>query len=141
VVSVAFLTCTPIEDIAYGLNRLGMPYVASFALSLAFRLTPLFLQAGQQIALAQRARGLDLDRGGPLRRLRGYLPILVPVLLGGLRRADQLAVALELRGFGRPGKRTALPDYRFTWRDGLALLGVAAATGLVWLLGGGTAAA
>jgi energy-coupling factor transport system permease protein len=125
--AVIFLTCTRIEDFTYGLSRLGVPFVISFTLSLAFRLTPLFMETGQTIVMAQRARGLDLDTGGLIARLRRYAPIIVPILVSGLRRADQLAVALESKGFGNRARRTVLSDYPVTWRDLVLLLGVLAA--------------
>lgn len=115
--AVIFLTVTRIEDFTYGLSRLGLPFVVSFALSLSFRLTPLFMETGQTIVMAQRARGLDLSSGGPLNRLRHYVPIIVPILVSGLRRSDQLAVALESKGFGGKCKRSCLVEYEITWRD------------------------
>jgi len=116
-VAVIFLTCTRIEDFTFGLSRLGLPFVVSFALSLAFRLTPLFMETGQTIVMAQKARGLDLDSGGPLKRIRRYVPIIIPILVSSLRRADQLAVALESKGFGSGVKRSMLAEYPVTWRD------------------------
>jgi len=124
--TVIFLACTRIEDFTYALSRLGVPYVASFTLSLAFRLTPLFMETGATIVMAQRARGLDLDSGGLIARLRRYVPILIPILVSGLRRADQLAVALESKGFGRRNKRTTLSEYPVTWRDAALLFAVLA---------------
>jgi len=52
--AVIFLTSTPIEAVAHGLSRLGLPFVVSFTVSLAFRLTPLFLEAGRTIVMAQK---------------------------------------------------------------------------------------
>lgn len=121
-VALIFLTTTRTEDFTYGLSRLGLPYLVGFALSLAFRLTPLFMDTGQEIVTAQKARGLDLDSGGPITRLRRYVPIIVPILVSGLRRADQLAVALESKGFGGRKKRTVLQEYSITWRDAVLLI-------------------
>ena len=115
--AIIFLTSTPIEDFTYGLSKLGMPFAASFALTLSFRLTPLFMETGQAIVMAQKSRGLDLDSGGIIKRIRHYVPIIVPVLVSGLRRADQLAVALESRGFGKTKKRSAISEFPITWRD------------------------
>src|SRR5206468_3908909 len=72
--------------------------------TLAFRLVPVFFDAALAVVQAQRCRGLELGRGGIVARLRRFVPILVPVLIGALRRADRMAMALELRGFnsGRP---------------------------------------
>ena len=101
---LVFLTVTRIEEIAYALGRLGVPYVVGFTLTLAFRLVPVFFDSAATIVEAQRCRGFDLSRGPLLTRLRNYVPIIVPVFIGALRRADRMAMALELRGFnsGRP---------------------------------------
>lgn len=131
--AVAFLGCTRIEDLTWALARLGVPWTVSFALSLSFRLTPLFLETGATILQAQAARGLDLDRAGPLARLRQTVAVMVPILVSGLRRADQLAIALEVRGFGRGGSRSRLTAFPVTWRDGvlpLLLVAVGAAAAL-----------
>jgi energy-coupling factor transport system permease protein len=99
-----FLTITRVEEIAYALGRLGVPYTVGFTLTLAFRLVPVFFDAAFTIIDAQRCRGFDLSQGNLLVRLRRYVPIIVPVFIGALRRADRMAMALELRGFnsGRP---------------------------------------
>lgn len=105
-----FLSVTPLEEFIYGLNRLGMPFPVAFALSLSFRLIPLFLDSLRAIQEAQWARGFQ-PAGSPLRRLRDSLFLLDPVLMCALRRADQLAMALESRGFGVSRKRGSLRRY------------------------------
>jgi energy-coupling factor transport system permease protein len=120
-VGAVFLTITSVEQFAYGLRRLGVPHRASFAATLAFRLAPLFLETTGHIADAQRARGLELDRGGPLTRARRFVPLLAPALVAGFRRADGLAVALEARGFALPDKPTEFLEYPISWRDALLL--------------------
>ena len=119
--AILFLTSTPIEDFTYALLRLGLPFAPSFTLTLAFRLTPLFMETGQTIVLAQKARGLDLDSGTLLQKIRNYVPIIVPVLVSGMRRGDQLAMALESRGFGKGGRRTFVSRFSVTWRDWVLL--------------------
>ncbi len=118
---IIFLSTTRVEDIAHGMQKLGMPYRAAFAFSLAFRLTPLFLDTATQIAAAQKARGLDLDNLGMLKRLKSYVSIVTPVLITALRRAEGLALALESKGFGRSGERTSIADYRAGWQDFLLM--------------------
>jgi energy-coupling factor transport system permease protein len=118
---VIFLSGTRIEDISYGLQKLGLPFRMAFAFSLAFRLTPLFMTGAAQIATAQKVRGLDLETAGWIQRIRGYLAILTPVLITALRRTDGLAMALESKGFGRSASRTSILEYQVTWRDGLLL--------------------
>ena len=99
-----FLSITRVEEMAYALGRAGVPYTVGFTLTLAFRLVPVFFDAAFTIVDAQRCRGFDLSQGNLLTRLRRYVPIIVPVFIGALRRADRMAMALELRGFnsGRP---------------------------------------
>jgi energy-coupling factor transport system permease protein len=59
------------------------------------------------IAAAQRARGLDTE--GSLRaRLRGILPLVGPVILSSLTEVEERSLALEVRAFGRPGRRNLL---------------------------------
>lgn len=130
---VLFLATTRVEEFAYGLRSLGLPYRVAFALTLAFRLVPTFVSSGRAVAEAQRARGLDLDRGNVLARMRRYTPLVVPMFLTAVRRADRLAAALETRGFGSGEQRTELAEHRFGAADGLALvLIVGLAAGTVW---------
>jgi energy-coupling factor transport system permease protein len=101
---ILFLSVTRVEEVAYALGRLGVPYKAGFTLTLAFRLVPVFFDAALAVVQAQRCRGFAFGSGGMVARLRRFVPIIIPVLVGALRRADRMAMALELRGFnsGRP---------------------------------------
>jgi energy-coupling factor transport system permease protein len=122
------LATTRVEELAYGLGRLRVPYKAGFTLTLAFRLVPLFFDAAGTILDAQRCRGLRLAEGGPMSRLRRFVPVLVPVFVGALRRGDRMAMALELRGFNSGRPRTSYLRARMAARDVLALALVAAIT-------------
>jgi energy-coupling factor transport system permease protein len=127
---ILFLSVTRIEELAYALNRVGLPYKIGFTMSLAFRLVPVFVDAADTVVQAQRCRGLDFDRGGLWERLRRYIPVIVPVFMGGLRRADNMAMALEARGFQSQRQRTTLAHYELKTADGLALLVLGAIVGL-----------
>ena len=74
-----FVSCTKVEEFAYGLRTIGLPFAVSFALSLAFRLVPLFFTRIGTVVQAQQARGLDLKSGNVLQRARKYVPLLVPI--------------------------------------------------------------
>jgi energy-coupling factor transport system permease protein len=136
-----FLTITRVEEVAYALGRLGIPYKVGFTLTLAFRLVPVFFDAAVSVVQAQRCRGLEFNRGGPVARLRRFVPVIVPVLIGALRRADRMAMALELRGFNSGRPRTTHLRARAGPADALAG-GVALATAAVyvalWVFGVGT---
>jgi energy-coupling factor transport system permease protein len=109
VTGLLFLTTTRMEEVAYALRRLGVPYLVGFTLTLAFRLVPVFMESAVTIVQAQRCRGLDLRHGGWIGRLRRFAPVIVPVFIGALRRADRMAMALELRGFNSGRPRTRFP--------------------------------
>jgi len=137
---LVFLASTRVEEFTAGLIILGVPYSVSFALSLSFRLVPIFTDTAGTILEAQRSRGLDTEAGGPIQRIRTYLPLLVPVFASALRRTNQLAIALESKGFSAGRVRTSLREYRFRPSDLvflLALTGLAASCVTIRLLGWG----
>jgi energy-coupling factor transport system permease protein len=104
-----FLATTTVEEFAIALRALGVPYRVGFVVTLAFRLVPVFLESALTVVDAQRCRGLDFTRGRVHQRIARYVPVIVPVFIGGLRRADQMAFALEVRGFSSGRVRTGLP--------------------------------
>jgi len=120
-IGTTFLTTTRIEEVAFALNRIGIPYKIGFAMTLAFRLVPVFVDSAFSVIQAQRCRGFRFDEGNLLRRARRYVPVLVPVFIGALRRADGMAIALEARGFQSNHRRTTYEQYRFGIRDALGL--------------------
>ena len=135
-----FLATTRVEEVAYALGRLGVPYAVGFTLTLAFRLVPLFFDAAATIVQAQRCRGLRMDQGSLAARLRRFAPVIVPVFVGALRRADRMAMALELRGFNSGRPRTTYLRARATWRDGIAAILAAGLVGAylaIWAHGAG----
>jgi energy-coupling factor transport system permease protein len=109
--SVLFLSTTKVEEFTAGLARLGVPYRVGFAITLSFRLVPLFIDAALTVVQAQRLRGYDFDQGGPLERVRRYVPVVIPVFMGALRKANSMAMALEARGFGMSRQPTSFIEY------------------------------
>ena len=131
-IGLLFLATTRVEEAAYALGRLGVPYKAGFTLTLAFRLVPLFFDAASTIVQAQRCRGLRMDQGGPVVRLRRFVPVIVPVFVGALRRGDRMAMALELRGFNSGRPRTTFLRATMGVRD-VAALAVAGGVACLYL--------
>jgi energy-coupling factor transport system permease protein len=74
---------------------------------------------------AQKARGLELERGNFLKRIRNYIPILVPLIVSAIRRSLELAEAMESRAWGATKKRTNLYALRMH-RGDFTLLAVTA---------------
>lgn len=121
-------TARGIEDLLSPLSRLGFP-ARAFALTVAvaFRFIPIVAGEFESIVKAQAARGADFGTGarGPIRKARAYLPLVVPVTVRALERAEALAEAMEARCYGSgPATRYVespggLPD---ALASGLAIL-------------------
>jgi energy-coupling factor transport system permease protein len=84
----------PVEDIA-------------LLVMLSIRFVPVVFEETDRIIKAQKARGIDLEKGF-VKRLKALVAIVVPLLYSVFRRADDLAVALTLRGYAPGIKRTTM---------------------------------
>lgn len=104
------------------LRRLRVPVddiAVMVSLGLAF--LPLLQQELQRILLAQRVRGADFRRGSIETRVLNALALLPPLLAGNLRRAEELAVAMEARGYIPGTPRTVLNAGRLGPADAVAV--------------------
>jgi energy-coupling factor transport system permease protein len=84
--------------------------------SIALRFIPTTAEEAEKIVVAQSARGAVFDEGGPVRRAKAWLPVLVPLFVKLFRRADDLAVAMESRCYTGIG-RTRLHEPRMRFSD------------------------
>lgn len=93
------------------LRRLRLP-VDDFALMmlLALRFIPTLLEEVEQLTQAQAARGADITHGTLRERFQSLTMLFVPLMQGVLRRASELATALEARGYESNGKQTRLHE-------------------------------
>ncbi len=107
------------------IDRLGI-HTRDFvmALQVTLRFLPFLAQTVERIAKAQESRGAEwgTKKGGLLQRTRQLFPLMVPLFLSSLRRAENLALAMDARGYSSPGKHTSLVVMRFRLVDGLAIL-------------------
>jgi energy-coupling factor transport system permease protein len=105
--SVFFLTTSP-DHLGLALEQSHVPYEFCFAFTTAVRFVPVLADEAQTIMDAQKARGLELERGNFLKRVKNYIPILIPLIVGAIRRSLELAEAMESRAWGASEKRTNL---------------------------------
>lgn len=113
-----FITTTRPPEFASSLNRIGVPYRAAYAVSLALRYIPDVQRDFRTISHAQQARGLDVSRKVGLgTRIRNLTSTLMPLLLGAFDRIESVAAAMELRGFGRGKGRTWFDQRPLRTRD------------------------
>ena len=111
-----------LEDLLSPLRRLRFPaHEVAMMMTIALRFIPTLGEEAEKITKAQAARGADFSEGGPLRRARALVPVLVPLTVGTFRRADELAEAMESRGYRGGEGRTRYRELRFRGRDALAL--------------------
>lgn len=113
-----------LERLLYPLSWVKVP-VHDFAMmmTIALRFIPTLLEETEKIMNAQKARGADFENGNLIRRAKAMIPILIPLFVSAIRRAEELAVAMECRCYdGGDAPRTRFVEYRFTWIDLVALL-------------------
>lgn len=91
-------------------------------MTIAMRFIPTLYEEGQKITKAQAARGADFSSGGLVSRVRAMLPVLVPLTVGAFARADELAEAMESRGYTGGEGRSRYRELAFRRRDTLALV-------------------
>lgn len=122
IAGMIFLSTTRNEEIATGLVKLGIPYRFAFAVSTALRLVPTIAATGYTIGQAQRSRGLDLESGNIIQRIRKNAPLLIPVFVSTIRSTNVFSMALESKGFGASSKRTYFLQLAIGSRDVLVLV-------------------
>jgi energy-coupling factor transport system permease protein len=104
-----FFSTTAPEDLGNSLVKIGLPYPVAFVFSTALQFVPVISRKARNVLDAQRSRGIPLEPGWSA--LRHYPAFLGPLLIQAFQLAEELAAAMEARGFGRPG-RTFYRDYR-----------------------------
>lgn len=124
-----------VEAVLGPFDRLGLPIrELAMVLTISLRFVPTVFEELDKIVKAQQARGMDLRTGNPWQRVRNTVPVFVPIFVAALRRAEELAMAMEARGFRGTHRRTRLNRLSLTYADlaaSLIVLSVAAAA--FWL--------
>ena len=139
--AVLTLTTTPIlladgvESLCRPLRRIKFP-VHEFAMmmTIALRFIPILMEEADKIMKAQRSRGGDLRNGSLGQRLKGIVAIIIPLFFNALKRADDLAIAMEARGYEGGEGRTKLRQLVWRKQDTAALVAVTLLTVLVIVL-------
>ncbi len=116
-------------DLTEGIEKLLKPltlfniHVHDFAMmmSIALRFIPTFIEETNKIISAQKARGADFDSGGLIKRVKAFVPILIPLFVSAFRRAGDLADAMECRCYNRGVGHTRMKQLHLKWTDFLVL--------------------
>ena len=125
--SLLTFTTTPNEltdglDKSLGfLNKVGVPvHEIAMMMSIALRFIPILTEELEKIMKAQTARGIDFESGGLLKRVKSMVPIIVPLFVAAIRRANDLAMAMESRCYHGGVGRTKLKPLKYEKRDKIA---------------------
>ena len=122
------LTTTPLE-LSDGIGELLKPLAkfkfpaqeCAVMIGMALRFIPILMEETDKITRAQLSRGAKLDQGGIFKRLRAFFPVLIPLFIIIFRRADDMALAMEARGYNIGRKRTRRKPLKWKFNDTLAV--------------------
>ena len=124
--SVLTYTTTPnsltdaIEHLLSPLKYIGLKttvHTLAMMMTIALRFIPTLIEEAEKIMNAQKARGADLESGKLIERVKALIPILVPLLISSVRRAYELAEAMECRCYNGGEGKTRMKQLSFTVID------------------------
>ncbi len=127
--SLMTLTTTP-NDLTDGLEKsLGFLKIIhvpvheiAMMMSIALRFIPILIEETDKIMKAQQARGADFETGGIIKKAKAMVPLLVPLFISAIRRAYDLATAMEAKCYKGGAGRTKMKPLKYKRRDALAYL-------------------
>ena len=134
------LTSTTLPmDITYALEWYLTPLrivkfptqIVSLTISLALRFIPTLLNESNRIMNAQKSRGVDYNRGFLMSKIRSITTLIIPLLVSCFSRSDELAIAMEARGYDPYKKRSHYKTLHFTYRDLLAIFFILLVAGIM----------
>lgn len=127
--SLMTLTTTP-NDLTDGLEKglgflkhISIPvHEIAMMMSIALRFIPILIEETDKIMKAQMARGADFDTGGLIKKAKAMIPLFVPLFISAIRRAYDLATAMEARCYKGGTGRTKMKPLKYKKRDGIGYL-------------------
>jgi energy-coupling factor transport system permease protein len=119
---------SPLKKLRFPVHELAM------MMSIALRFIPTLIEETDKIMSAQKSRGADFESGNLFRRVKSFIPLLIPLFVSAFRRADELATAMESRCYRGGDGRTRYRVMRSAARDWVALGAAAALTAGVVVL-------
>jgi energy-coupling factor transport system permease protein len=129
VTSLLTLTTTPIEitdgieSLLKPLKKVGFPvHELALMISIALRFIPTLMDETDKIMKAQMARGVDFSEGTIKQRAKAVVPLLIPLFINAFKRAEELATAMEARGYRGGEGRTKYRLLKWGMIDNIAIL-------------------
>lgn len=113
-----------IEYLLHPGKKIGVPvHEIALMLSIALRFVPTLMDETEKIMNAQRARGIDFGEGNLYNQMKSIVPMLIPLFVSSINRAEELATAMEARGYKGGQGRTKFRQLTWQRRD-TYLLGI-----------------
>lgn len=136
--SILTLTTSPIsitdglEVLLNPFKKLKLPvHELALMMSISLRFIPTLMDETDKIMKAQMARGSDLSTGPIKERVKAVVPLLVPLFVSAFKRAEDLATAMEVRGYRGGEGRTRYRQLKWDSKDTLAILLLVVMTALL----------
>lgn len=124
-----------IEDLLKPFTVIKVPaHEIAMMISIALRFIPTLIEETQRIMKAQASRGVDLQEGTLKEKIMAILSLIVPLFVSAFQRAEELANAMEARGYAPGEKRTRYKQLKMKMPDYLLLLGALLICGLMLVL-------
>ena len=86
-------------------------------MSISLRFIPTLMDETDKIMKAQMARGVDFSSGPIKERVKAIIPLLIPLFISAFKRAEELATAMEARGYRGGEGRTKYRQLK--WNNGI----------------------
>ncbi|CAH0202336.1 energy-coupling factor transporter transmembrane component T family protein [Peribacillus sp. YIM B13472] len=141
VTSLLTLTTSPIsitdgmEELLGPLKKWKMPvHELALMMSIALRFIPTLMEETEKIMKAQTARGVDFSSGPIKDRVKSIVPLLVPLFVSSFKRAEELATAMESRGYRGGEGRTKYRQLDWKTIDSLLMVSIGVLTVMLFLL-------
>jgi energy-coupling factor transport system permease protein len=140
-ITTVVTTSTKPLDLTYGLEYFMSPlkvikfpaHEIAMTISIALRFIPTLLEETERIMKAQASRGVDLAEGKLKEKIMAIIALIVPLFISAFQRSEELANAMESRGYHPSAIRTRYRQLHFKFLDAVALAGVVVLTGLLIL--------
>jgi energy-coupling factor transport system permease protein len=105
VVSAQILLEGEVRDYMLAFTQMKLPYELAFMVVMGLHFLPIFREEALNAYYGMQLRGVDFKKSGPIAKLKAYAGLCLPMLVGTLRRADEMSIAMELRGLrAKPGR-------------------------------------
>lgn len=112
-----------LEFYLYPLKLIKIPiHIFIMIISVALRFVPTIVDESQRILKAQASRGTDFKNGSIKVKIKATIVLIVPLFVSAFSKAEDLANAMETRGYDPYGKRTSYRNWKINWFDIVSLI-------------------